>query len=401
MRRLAQVLVLGVLCSLGGIAHAERTHVVAEGHTLGKIAKRYNVSVEAICDANGLHRNERLKLGQKLTIPEPGARHATGAAKSDAEPEARNSEPAEANESRAHDDAKTSEADSGGASADPSTSTSSGDAHDDAPPREEPQREAPRHEPNRHDAAKANGAAKPNASDEGPISGDGMRALEVPGHGTAYYYEPVGQGRKSLKPVLMYLHGRGGRPREDCKRWAAVARRLGWLICPSGPGARGDGLGWNNSWPTAQTTALATLKALRERYGRRVQLYGNTLIGFSEGAYAALNVGVREPGVFNRWLILAGDAKYLGGPGIEALGQARGRLRRVYLITGEQDSVIDGTHQVERWLKNAGIATRVSTPAGMGHEVQLETKTGMYSAALVWLDRGTSKDSKKSKSVAE
>src|SRR6185295_7802878 len=79
-----------------------------------------------------------------------------------------------------------------------------------------------------------------------PISSDGMRGLEVPGAGTAYYYEPIGPGRKSLRPVIMYLHGRGGRPREDCKRWAPVARRLGWVVCPSGPGARGDGFGWNN-----------------------------------------------------------------------------------------------------------------------------------------------------------
>ena len=224
-----------------------------------------------------------------------------------------------------------------------------------------------------------------------PISSDGMRGLEVPGHGTAYYYEPIGPGRKSLRPVIMYLHGRGGRPRDDCKRWAPVARRLGWVVCPSGPGARGDGYGWNNSWPTAHQTAMTTLQALRERYGRRVQLFGNTIVGFSEGAYAALNVGVREPRAFNRWLILAGDAKYMGGPGVEALGQARSQVRRVYLITGEQDSVIEGTKTLEKWLRDAGVATRVSQPKDMGHEVSLEAKAGMYRAALVWLDRGAAK----------
>ena len=191
-----------------------------------------------------------------------------------------------------------------------------------------------------------------------------------------------------MRPVIMYLHGRGGQPRTDCKRWASVARRLGWLVCPSGPGARGDGRGWNNNWGSAHQAAMATIHALRARYGRRVQLFGNTIMGFSEGAYAALNVGVREPRTFNRWLIMAGDAKYLGGPGIEALSGAGSRVRRVYLITGEQDGVIDGTRQIERWLKHAGVATRVSTPKDMGHEVALDDKAGMYRAALVWLDRG-------------
>ena len=60
----------------------------------------------------------------------------------------------------------------------------------------------------------------------------------------------------------------------------------------------------------------------------------------------------------------------------------------MYLITGEQDGVIEGTRQIERWLKEKGIATRVSTPKSMGHEVALDDKAGMYRAALVWLDRG-------------
>lgn len=52
-------------------AHADKVHVVGPGHTLGKIAKRYHTSVEALCAANGLRRTARLKLGQRITIPGP------------------------------------------------------------------------------------------------------------------------------------------------------------------------------------------------------------------------------------------------------------------------------------------------------------------------------------------
>lgn len=52
-------------------AAAERVHVVAQGHTLGKIAKRYNVSIDALCKANRLNRRDRLKLGQRIIIPDP------------------------------------------------------------------------------------------------------------------------------------------------------------------------------------------------------------------------------------------------------------------------------------------------------------------------------------------
>lgn len=46
-----------------------RIHTVYSGQRLGSIAKRYGVTVEAICNANGINRNDRIKPGQKLVIP--------------------------------------------------------------------------------------------------------------------------------------------------------------------------------------------------------------------------------------------------------------------------------------------------------------------------------------------
>jgi len=73
---------------------------------------------------------------------------------------------------------------------------------------------------------------------------------------------------------------------------------------------------------------------------------------------------------------------------LEALGSAKDRVRRVFLITGEHDGVIEGTHQVESWLQKAGVPTKVVTPSNMGHETPLEKKTEMYRGALSWLDAG-------------
>lgn len=53
-------------------ALAEVTHVVGKGQTLGRIAKRYRVSVEAIREANGLKPGERIHPGLSLAIPEKG-----------------------------------------------------------------------------------------------------------------------------------------------------------------------------------------------------------------------------------------------------------------------------------------------------------------------------------------
>lgn len=320
MRFLAYLVLLGCLL-VQSPASAERSHIVASGHTLGKIAKRYHVSIEAICHANRIQRTDPIRPGQHLIIPDPSDKDGAKA--------------------RRHRDQKAKA----------------------APP---------------SDATKAPSSA----------ASDAMQVLKVPGFGNAYYYEPTGPGRLTLRPVMMYLHGRGGQPERDCRRWASVARHLGWLVCPSGPGATGAGRGWNNNWATAHRVAIATLGSLREKYGRRVQLYGNTLIGFSEGAYAAMNVGVREPRAFNRWLILAADGDYWGPLGRERLQSVRGRLRKVYLITGEKDSVIQGTRDVRELLRKARISTRITTPEGLGHEVDLDSRRELYRAALVWLNQG-------------
>jgi LysM repeat protein len=49
------------------------THTVYAGQTLGMIAKRYNVSVEALCAANAISRRSPIKPGQKLLVPDKNA----------------------------------------------------------------------------------------------------------------------------------------------------------------------------------------------------------------------------------------------------------------------------------------------------------------------------------------
>ena len=45
------------------------THTVRSGDTLYSIARRYRVSLDALCAANGIKDKRSIRLGQKLTIP--------------------------------------------------------------------------------------------------------------------------------------------------------------------------------------------------------------------------------------------------------------------------------------------------------------------------------------------
>lgn len=373
------ILVLGI-AAVSRVADAkqERTeHTVAPGQTLARIAKRYHVSVDSLCAANGFSRDTTIQPGQALVIPSPGE------------------------EPRVH---VVSKRDTLGKLADhydvpleqlikvnglhrtstllegqkllipPSSAsghlnrTTAGSGHyapDQQPPR-----------------------SKPSRVDREPPPGSGPETMTVAPSSVAYFYRPIGRGRLGPRPVLIYLHGRGGQPEADCQRWEPIARRWGWLVCPGGPEDRGSGRGWANNWLAGHHIVMAALQGLRSRFGPRVQLQGNTIIGFSEGAYVAMNIGVREPRTFNRWLILAAKSTYWGGPGLEALGEARRQLKRVFLITGGEDEVIAGTEDALRRLRDAGVQTRVATPEDMGHEVPLERKAQLYRAALLWLEQG-------------
>lgn len=72
MRRwMLWVIVLGVALALlpGRVAAQEAVHVVQPGETLGGLAARYGVTVQALADANGIVNRNLIYVGQRLVIP--------------------------------------------------------------------------------------------------------------------------------------------------------------------------------------------------------------------------------------------------------------------------------------------------------------------------------------------
>jgi uncharacterized protein YcbK (DUF882 family) len=53
-------------------AQAERQHTVSSGQTLGSIAQSYRVTIASLAAANELTANSKLKVGEVLSVPEPG-----------------------------------------------------------------------------------------------------------------------------------------------------------------------------------------------------------------------------------------------------------------------------------------------------------------------------------------
>jgi predicted esterase len=219
--------------------------------------------------------------------------------------------------------------------------------------------------------------AKEATSDADPM------ALEVPGYSEAYYVQPR---TKARRPIFLYLHGRGGNPFEDCRKWARVARPFGWVVCPQGPApTESGGRTWNNDPETARKIIDATVEALKEKYKGRVRTRGDILIGFSEGAFIAQQVGMRDPARWNCWLILAANDRYWFGDAPQLLEQNRAKIRRVFLFTGEDDQVAENTKRAGEMLKDAHIRVRVKIAPGIGHEVPADQMITNYRRPLRWL----------------
>lgn len=63
---------LAALLWTSALPASPKVHVVYEGQRLGSIAKRYNVTIDELCQANGISRKDKIFPGQKLIIPERG-----------------------------------------------------------------------------------------------------------------------------------------------------------------------------------------------------------------------------------------------------------------------------------------------------------------------------------------
>jgi predicted esterase len=208
--------------------------------------------------------------------------------------------------------------------------------------------------------------------------------LAVPNRGDAYYYKPRARG---AKPILMYLHGRGGNPAEDCRKWARDGTLFGWGVGPSGPEtSESGGRSWGNGAGYAHQIVDDVVVALRAKYKGKVQRRGNILIGFSEGAFVAMQVGLKDQRTWDRWLILGATDQYWQQDLTQAFDPQKRKVRRVYLLTGENDQVAQGTARVGNMLKKYKVPNKVKIVPGLGHEIPADRMISTYRRPLAWLN---------------
>lgn len=70
---------LAVMAMCSVLAFSLDTHVVQKGETYYGISRTYGITVDELCNANGLSKDSVLKVGQELKIPEKDAKKETPA----------------------------------------------------------------------------------------------------------------------------------------------------------------------------------------------------------------------------------------------------------------------------------------------------------------------------------
>jgi dipeptidyl aminopeptidase/acylaminoacyl peptidase len=70
---------------------------------------------------------------------------------------------------------------------------------------------------------------------------------------------------------------------------------------------------------------------------------------------------------------------------VASLKQNKRQLRRIFLLTGENDEVADNTRRVFSTLKEARVAAKMKIVPGMGHEVPGDRMVTTYRRPLLWL----------------
>ncbi len=224
--------------------------------------------------------------------------------------------------------------------------------------------------------ALARPARRPSVNDALP------RELVVPGHAKSFYFPAKG----SSKRVLLWLHGRGAHVADECAKWAPLARNYGWLLCPQGDEDRGGGTrGWANNAELGRENVEAALGALRRKHKGAMEPGRHVLIGFSEGAFIAMQLGVHDAATWSRWLILAANDGYWLGDGVARLHEQKKAIRRVVLLTGANDEVVQETRRTFSFLERERVSAKLIVPADLGHEVPAQRMRELYTHPLRWL----------------
>ena len=180
------------------------------------------------------------------------------------------------------------------------------------------------------------------------------------------------------RPPIVFLHGMWAGPEDSCGYFERAATRYGFLVCPRGNAPNGEGRMWSGNYASVAPSVHAALRAAEALApGKLDRAGGGTLIGYSNGAYFAVEVARSEPG---KWtgLVLLSMRVELDASALRAAG-----IRRIVLAAGERDGARKSMQALAEQTNAAGLSTRFMSLGPGGHEFPPDIAAKMC-VAVAW-----------------
>lgn len=169
-------------------------------------------------------------------------------------------------------------------------------------------------------------------------------------------------------PLVIALHGYGGRADDYPALWRGAAARAGAvLVIPQGVRKAGPGYSWQDP-DEAELILDLTLEWTKRQVA--IDEKRMVLTGFSQGGFIAMALGVRHPALFVGVIPMAGGyipeidapppASTIGAPGY-------------YFMVGSLDGAAPAVRQAAEDFATAGYRVRLRVLPGTGHSFPRDT----------------------------
>ena len=180
--------------------------------------------------------------------------------------------------------------------------------------------------------------------------------------------------------TFVYLHGVCGLTINGCPHFDGAP---GWLACPQANQRCGNGgSSWGGSIDDKIALVDQALAAVHDRWPESANV-PVVLVGFSQGAYVAMDVASAQPGRYAGLVLLGADTE-------AGLGRLRAsHVPRVALACGAHDMMFPKMRATASELTPLHVAARFESLGAVGHTYVAEDGTdATLTGLLAWVTSG-------------
>lgn len=221
------------------------------------------------------------------------------------------------------------------------------------------------------DVTRRGDVTRTKVSSEPIVLRDGATAL------FAYPPLPTSAAALARAPLtVVYLHGIHGRPENGCPWLREGATEIGWLVCPAANSPLPNGtFSWGGSL-FEQHAVVARAEHAAQVNGATADT-ANVIVGFSQGAYLAVDLVRARLGSYRGLVLIAADVE----PTFAMLTAAG--VDRIVLAAGDLDGSSGPLKRTAARLAREGMDARFVSLGPIGHTYATPETTALRDA-IVW-----------------